>query len=898
DQDPVFAPSAHYQPQEAVRLDAHGHARILPIEGSQLYMPFVDTDGDGQADVDALGFYIIQGGARVSPYHTPNGVSPYLETLGNGHLLRLGQPVFEYFDLQATPLAYLIREGSALFLDNTVDEGLRVIHTLLGPTQTYTDAQGSYPGFSRTGGVVQILTALFAGLDHDAVGSSFEAIITLLKSHPDAVAALLHSLEIISDIAGQTPTHFEAGNLIDRLMPLLHELSQTPGLIEDLVLALDDPLAAQIAPILAHLAKQKKRFIRIDDAPGYHACFSHCDATYRVGTMARLTCIQACPTKAIIGETEVDRLAPESPDNRSLLQRVTHLMWETSETPYNVTTNRLIVKGIDITELAATLGALIEFDNLAEAYLLTITGDLHLSAHLMPSLLELGNLLGIEAETLTSVFLWMTKNLFDLDLSLQPTTAEVTRLFNMPAISSQNDNYVFDLTVAMCRSGFTCLQASADTLFAIEATGLVDALYPVVKVFNDHGRTATLAKIMALLFEYYPSEDRLYDDIHGEPLPLRPGNFRSLEPLLARALGETDVVPQLGELGSILLGIEFSDGSVLTSRVAEYLAYWLTPDPNLKNIHGLSHTTDPDGNLIAPLSPAYLVIDALRDISKIMDAHPGLDDQMTRALDGIRRVTVQTQIGADGHITFQKPAGIRLVATGLEFLLNLYLEETEQGTRTAWIRDTIIPETQALISGRILQAFFALFEALDAQPMGLENFRKLILHLMQSDSHTPTHLTGAAYQLFSLLLQHQHLAGLAHFAADAIDPDRVWLTEGLPHLSFVVTLLTCVNAFNQRDPTASFNRLFYQLFQTDTRKIPNFVSLMQVAYALLRPQPGTHTYCDTACMKNTIGFVHDVFTDDQRGVERIFLIIDFTIWGMAGRPADWESENTSSPISQ
>ena len=72
--------------------------------------------------------------------------------------------------------------------------------------------------------------------------------------------------------------------------------------------------------------------------------------------------------------------------------------------------------------------------------------------------------------------------------------------------------------------------------------------------------------------------------------------------------------------------------------------------------------------------------------------------------------------------------------------------------------------------------------------------------------------------------------------------------------------------------------------------------LFDVAKAMFRPDPGSHLRCESACHKGILDFAYDLFTDPDRGVERIYEIIDFTIWGIDRRPKDWKPEDASWQI--
>lgn len=880
----VYGPKVSAEPQTAARLDTFGNAVIREEMKSSI-----------AATLDEMGYYNLADGSSIAPFEitgTPAGFS-----LVGGQTYFQDKPVFETFDLQKTPLAYLIREGDTLLENDTLDEALRAVKSLLGTPHAYADENGAYTGYERNTGVAQLTAALFSTLDHDSVGPNFEAISQLLENNRDVVARLVYDLDVILDIIDETPSNFSAdNNLIDRLLPELLDLAKEPGMLEDLFMALDDPIAAHIAPQLSELAQRKTDFISLPENSKYDACFQACNEKFDVGTFDRMNCIRECPRDEILGTERADHNAPESFKNRSLFQRTTHLMWETSQTPYEVHTEKVEVMGNDLTDIASSIGPLITFDNLAEAYLLTITGDLHLVEHLSNTFIDLASIIGDDGTTVAQFLTHLTDNLFGLKLSIHPTTAEVTRMFNMPAISSISEKYRLDLNTANCRSGIKCLESNADVLFAIEAVGLVDSMHPLLKVFSKHKKTHVLARIVSILFEYYPSQSVTYLDAEGKPLDLQPSDFRSLEPVLIRALDETNVVADVGSFGDALLDVKLKDGTVLAARFEDFVEYLLTPDKTLRKLDGSEYTKDPSGNFIAPIPPAYLYIDALRDISDFLDEHEETKTQLSNALEGISKITIKTVKQSDGTIVFEKPAGIQLVADLVRLLEELFEDITADGSRKSWIRDEAIPEVDDIFSGRLVYAFFQLFAELDARPNGLNKFRRLILHLMETGSETPTHLTGAGYLLGDMLLNDVHLTALSHVISSPLDPDRVWTTEGFSELSLIVTLLTCVDAFNECDPGHSFDRVFYRLFETNTRKRANIFRILDVGSDLFRQEPGSPNRRTAADMKIYLDFAHDLFTDDVRGVERIYGVIDFTIWGNDRRPKDWKPEDASWQI--
>ena len=893
-----YAPNLSYKPQTAIKFDSRGWPLTVERNGSRVFEPFVDADGDGLPDGNENGFFTLSNGALVAPFESFGTLPQNVDFDGEGGMLRVnGIPAFETFDIQQTPLSYLVRESKVFLEDDSLDKGLRSLKVLLGKGQLKADSNGTYIAFPANGPVVELLAALLTTLDHDSVGPNFEAAIQLLNNDREVVARLVNDVETIVDIVDETPSEFTLDNdLIDRLLPELLKIAETPGLLADLFMALDDPMSAQIAPILSELAQRKKAFISVDPSGEYEKCFQACDAAHKIGTFDRLNCVRACPRDEILGTEKVDHNAPESLDNRSLFQRTTHVMWETSETKYDVHAAHLSVADVDLTASAKGLGTLITFDNLAEAYLKTITGDLHLVDHLSQTFISLAGLLG-ESGTTTVVELlsMLVKNMFDLKLSVDPTPAEVTRLFNKAIISSQGANYRFDLNIAICRSGFECLKVNADVLYAIEATGLVDALYPLVKVFNDHDKADVLARVISILFEYYTTKDVKYLDANGQPLPLHPSDFRSMEPVLVRALDETGIVEDFGAFGDALLNVSLPDGTKLTDRFEKFVAYILTPDDKLRNVAGKQSTTDRVGNVIAPLSPAYLYITPIREIVDILDENEKAKNDLKDAAKRVIDMTIRTRKTATGA-EFEKPAGIKLTADVLDLFYSLYRDKTDAGQRSTWIHKEAIPDMVDFVSGRLPYAFFELFDQLDNTPNGFDRIRRFARHMIEADAAYSYHIPGAVYAASSMVLEQRKLNALLRFFASSIDPDRKWTTEGFSQLSFIITLLTCVDAFNTCDPKHAFNGVFFRLFETETRDRMNVATLLDVAQDLLRRNPGSKEQRTADDEKVLFDFMADLFNDDDRGVERIYGVIDFTIWGNDRRPSDWKPEDASWQI--
>ncbi|MFA5624280.1 MAG: hypothetical protein WC966_04390 [Bradymonadales bacterium] len=889
DEDPDFAPSeGPWERNDVVRIDKRGMPLINPLDDEWVYLPFIDANNDGLADFDQFGYFKLRNGTTLSPFDANAKENSYLRINELGRIAKNDHEVFQYFDIHQTPLAYLIRESDALLKDETLDDAQRATHKLLQSGKEHSDKFGTYMGFSENSPLYKLLHGLLQIADNDEIGPALETLIILLREHPENIAALIHDLDQIIDIIERLDPDIKLNNnLIDELLPLLLELAESPGLLEELLLALNEPLSQKIADGIARLARIRKDFIVVEPNSAYETCFQQCNEQYEIGTMQRYDCIQTCPIDDVIGKELVDHHAPESASNRSIFQRVAALMWETSEATYYSKVEMLIVQGKDISAFGAGLGNLMELENLAMLYLHTFTGDMHLINHINPDIVKLAEPLGIDDDSVAGVFSWVVAQVFRIKLSISPKTDEVTRFFNLTELESNNENYSFSINVARCNSGRKCIEANADTLLAIEAVGLVDALHPVISVFNRHKKTALFPKMAALLYEHYPSGSFIdrYED--GSPLPLHADNYRAIEPLLIEIMDKTTIIESVGDFFDGYSNIVLSDGTKILNRISSFLRFLLTPDPLLRNSEGSKSTTDPQGQIITPLSPAYLVIDPIREIVDLWDQDPTLKQELKSAISGIVRVTIKTEKTSDGVVRFKKPAGIKIAATALQVVWEQFIHESTAEKRRAWIYDEAIPEMRRFITGRLLYAFFELMSQLDKDPEALRGIREFSLYAMESGSAAPEHLTLFVYNLLTLAYHPSVLVDLAKFLAYPIDPDRIWRTEGYTELSFVLTIVKCVNAFNRVDPDAVFNRFFYRLFQSKTQPQANIVRLLNVAKAMLRQIPGEHERMSVADQAMFFDFVYDFFMDDDRGIERIYKVIEFTVWGTAGRPADW-----------
>lgn len=276
-------------PVMMVRRDPRGIAKVALV-GGVVPAPFVDVDADLLADVDAGGSFVDANGAPVAaPDPFPASAT------------------YEYFDLTKTLFGSMANDQMSL-LDparSTAVDLLRGAAALLGPRVAAVrtglgSSKIAYQGYDTSASPLLDLAYAFVQLLRDPnIGDTLDLTDTLMEQHRPVAARLL---EAAIDVARLGDDHTEAeilanAPLWDDLRPQLQKVLDNPKLTQDLMTALERP---EVRQLLARFRDQMKYKDRFDIAP---------DGAL-TGTFA----------------TVVDRTQPDSGFNRSLWQRLLHLI--------------------------------------------------------------------------------------------------------------------------------------------------------------------------------------------------------------------------------------------------------------------------------------------------------------------------------------------------------------------------------------------------------------------------------------------------------------------------------------------------------------------------------------------------------------------------------------------
>jgi hypothetical protein len=153
--------------------------------------------------------------------------------------------------------------------------------------------------------------------------------------------------------------------------------------------------------------------------------------------------------------TRVDRSRPDVADNQSLQQRMWHLIHDTRKARYEPSL------------VGVPLGFIFEIPDQAEFYMLSIIGR----AEIPPLVSRLTG------------------------LSERPTPEELAVFLNAEQTFGNPQG----------NEGIDVRDNDGDTLFAVSASGMKDALRPLVQVFYDRGQLDLLFELFEVLYLHWPS---------------------------------------------------------------------------------------------------------------------------------------------------------------------------------------------------------------------------------------------------------------------------------------------------------------------------------------------------------------------------------------------------------
>lgn len=609
--------------------------------GGTLPAMFRDADRDGRADVDAAGHFLAASGSPL-PDVTP---FPLLDKSkrdnaaardADGRALISGTtPLYRYQNLDDTVLAALLRETPNL-LDASRDIPLRLLPGLTqlsGPRAPMAKDYGAqnggvltYSGFNTQDGKTAPLFDLvysfvqLLGFSHTGTDASglLRLVFLLLRDQESPLSRNLNAVAKAFDEA-KKPAYdaamlAEESTLFDDLAPILVRLMRQPALMVDLVAAMADPAVADMGPLTAAL---------MNDAGYFNMSQTQLDST-------KAGAVSGSLGKAVnrsLPDSDVDQNNGNPQNNRSIMQRVLHLVHDANNSQFCNKNGARITSPIPLPGSYAPC-ELMQIDDLAFFYLISVADasvkDNIPEADFMTAIksdtlrnglscLLFGSLIGIPGFDCTTR---VTSTFPFFKLVVYPKPEAAARLLfqdNTMRSAFQKDAMDFGACdpkrsgTLCCNQNHSWQQHHNGTLFALESVRapsgrtFYDALRPLVNAFAKYNecvlratngsciQSQNAAKILidllSVLHRHWPTVQSRFFGFDYEMQSKKDGVVK-YEPLIAALLGQGDLLPSSLALSPALLNTRLDDGSNLQAiTVLTKVGQWLL-DPEASRLGG------------------------------------------------------------------------------------------------------------------------------------------------------------------------------------------------------------------------------------------------------------------------------------------------------------------------
>jgi hypothetical protein len=384
DEHPSYAPDSGAPARYITRRDGRGF--VVPL-GNQLGvsgtvpLPFIDSNGDGLADVDGVGRFVDAGGAPLdlpTPFYVPGSQGGTIDEFG-----RPIEPLYTYVDTSQTLVGALAHDMVSFVDPNayadagdpqpwlsereTLMYALSGIHVLAGPreaaqydhvaekilspTEPCPSASGeanpitgqplacsAYQRFvAEQSPLPDLVHALGQVLADPRSDTMLLALLDLIDNHQDTVARLLGAALRVKEIADAHDKLAEAGQepkadlahevpIWDEIAGVVSSLSEQTGLVQRLLEALANPVIVgshSQHPLITgvpaqHFGETLAAFMTMRDRYQY-------DPNNINGPVYNVT--DGYPSLAN-PHNLVDRLQPLVGDNRSMFERSAQLIYD------------------------------------------------------------------------------------------------------------------------------------------------------------------------------------------------------------------------------------------------------------------------------------------------------------------------------------------------------------------------------------------------------------------------------------------------------------------------------------------------------------------------------------------------------------------------------------------
>jgi hypothetical protein len=803
--DPLLASSSTSEALELVQRDHRGLAAVQVGADGQMLAPFVDQDGDGLADMDDAGRFVDAAGTAIpapAPYEPAPGQErepwAYRDDAGRALASEGGPRLYRHVALDGTLLAAAARDMAGLMAPErgAVLDLMRGSSVLLGArvdaVRSYASGETlAYRGFDTgTAALLDMFHGYLQVLRDPVIDDVLALADELLRNHEPELARIAEAVISSSRLGDAYPAAaLQPGSpLWDDLMPVLQDIAAEPGLVEDVLAVLEQPEVARLGQHFASYMKYSDRF--------------SFDADQNVvGSFA----------------TEVDRGQPDQGGNRSLWQRLLHVIADANG-------DTLCSKpGARVKDAVLFIDAVFEaecelffVENTALLFVQSIAYARDGDGDFIP--VGDGKFQTKAELTFNSILVDLLGFLIDLDDFLEsrsgilgftthPTPQALSRmLFLQPSPTFVTD--VID--PPRCRDGHLYTEAHADTLQVWEADGFYDDVRPIIQVFADHDAEILFVELLTVLHEHWPSpgsSDHQHAD-PGQPDYVWGSNAVTFEPLIVDMLDQDALLPALVETAPALNAITVQ-GRSYSEILVGALRYVIEPRDGLARRDGATETQTNDGRPVPVLSPWYVLADAYarRDAGLADDGDRQAWDRAGRGLlDALLRG--ENADGAGWRFRSQRGRGMLLVL--LSFLRDRLAAHDAAGDRDDWLASALMRDIEDSAASPLAAAIVDLGAALARDPDARAPIEGVLAYMLDQDANGGGFVQGlvaVADLLQKATRDELDMIPVAHAFGEIMRPERGWMAP----------LVRFLHGASQSDADGALARLLRNLFTPHRR---------------------------------------------------------------------------------
>jgi hypothetical protein len=891
-------------PQPLVARDYRGLAAVAVDSKGKVIAPFVDANGDGLADVDATGHFVDANGAPLavaSPF-VQIGTTDTSPRDAQGRALTAANAtstLYQYLELDGTVFSGLAREGVTL-MDPTKDTTLGLVWgagALLGPrlpakVMTYDDGSTmTYNGFDTSQAAVLDLMHGFIQIFGDPnADQTLQSVSTLMNKYESQTSRLVKAMLDTSDRGKAHPEAVipTSSDLYDDLMPLINRILAIDGLPKDLLFALQDNRTKDFAPMIARLMQARNQVDFVRTSPAYPLI----DGGHDIDAV-----------------DAVDRTMPDVDYNRSLMQRIAHLIHDSNGVQFCNKDGASPLGG-----LAGTFAKcqMFEIDDLALFYVLNMqtsasgsSGSAQSGASFCDHITTTNNLVLNQTTCRALISSLVPINGFG-DF---PSPASLNRALFLS--STDKPTFLQDTTDdSICTDGDKFIDVHNKSLFAWETTmpnppsGNANATFytavaPLIDAFAKHDeciardttgtctKTQNAAKIfvdiLAMLHTHWTSPNGSYfghtyqSSDPTKPRFSYPDNLVSYEPLLTEVLAQGDLMPSLLAAVPTLYTMTV-DGTTATPAALPYIIgtakymFAFGGAPGIAYRNGATMTVRSDGTTPVPvITPYYLIADAYAHKRNALDALAMSAPMQAASWKSATSALVDQFLTVDptttGTTTTYQFRNRRFRAISLlviNFLRSRLAAHATAGDLNTWVHETLTQDLTDDLGGPTFAALADFTTKVEADTDARTKLYGLLQYLVNdaNDLIFQTSLTTLADQA-QMFLDDPDLVPVARVMGAAIDPQA----------GTVDAQVTLIKDAHDRDTAKALLTVLRNLYAPGSDGEYPASNLADILSQLNRATPGQTGDLTGDDYRSILTEVQGFLIDDQRGFTRFLNIV-------------------------